>query len=180
MPAGQTFATLAGCLSILSVLCAAAPPPAAPAGIAVDVRPSIRVAGICVGSAEMCLRQALADGELSDEEIALPYEVFITFDYNSAVLSDVARTDLTNLAVVLNEPLLAGRSFLIEGHTDARGADDYNQRLSEQRAAAVAGFLSEAGVDAARLNSVGLGETRPRVADPEAPANRRVELKIMP
>jgi len=69
----------------------------------------------------------------------------------------------------------------IEGHTDSQGDDDLNMRLSEKRANAVKNYLTEKGIDAARLQAKGYGETKP-VADNETAEgraeNRRVELKI--
>jgi outer membrane protein OmpA-like peptidoglycan-associated protein len=142
--------------------------------------PSVRVAGICVGTAQDCLREAIADGELSPEEIALPYEVFVTFAHDSAELSEEAQNELRTLAIVLNEPLLWPRKFLVEGHTDAKGGAAYNQAQSEPRALAVKDYLGSVGVDPDRLSSIGMGETKPRVSDPRAPENRRVELRIIP
>jgi OmpA-OmpF porin, OOP family len=69
--------------------------------------------------------------------------------------------------------------LLIEGHTDSVGDDASNQHLSERRAASVMQYLVAHGIDAARLEARGFGETRPAVtADtPEArQQNRRVEL----
>ena len=68
----------------------------------------------------------------------------------------------------------------IEGHTDSEGEDAYNQQLSEQRATAVRSYLVEKyGVAAQRLETAGLGESKP-VADNATPEgrqqNRRVEL----
>jgi len=51
--------------------------------------------------------------------------------------------------------------FVIEGHTSSDGSADYNQRLSENRAAAVANYLIENGIDKNRLESIGYGETKP-------------------
>jgi outer membrane protein OmpA-like peptidoglycan-associated protein len=69
--------------------------------------------------------------------------------------------------------------FRIEGHTDSRGGDALNQALSERRAEAVVSYLAEAhAVSTSRLEVVGYGETRPLVPDdPEAAANRRVEVR---
>jgi outer membrane protein OmpA-like peptidoglycan-associated protein len=71
-------------------------------------------------------------------------------------------------------------SLLIEGHTDSEGDDASNQTLSEQRADAVRRYLAEHGVDAARLESVGHGESQP-VADNATPegmaSNRRVVFR---
>lgn len=70
----------------------------------------------------------------------------------------------------------------IAGHTDSDGSDETNQALSETRAKAVADYLAAAGVDVARLETVGFGESQP-VADnatPEGKAkNRRIELRVV-
>lgn len=73
------------------------------------------------------------------------------------------------------------RRLLIEGHTDARGADDYNLQLSERRAGAVRDALVERQVDPSRIATIGLGESYP-IADNATAAgmqtNRRVEIVI--
>jgi OOP family OmpA-OmpF porin len=70
----------------------------------------------------------------------------------------------------------------IQGHTDDRGPDDFNQTLSDNRAAAVKEYLIQKGIDPERLRSVGYGETKPidsnRTARGRA-ANRRVEFHII-
>ncbi len=71
----------------------------------------------------------------------------------------------------------------IEGHTDSQGSDEYNQKLSEARAASVLNYLVEqGGIDRSRLTSVGYGETRPIDTNrtPEGrQRNRRVEFHIV-
>ncbi|MEX1249814.1 MAG: OmpA family protein, partial [Hyphomonas sp.] len=70
----------------------------------------------------------------------------------------------------------------IAGHTDSRGADAYNRDLSARRAAAVATYLTSAGVDAGRIVSVGLGESVPVSSNDTAAGraiNRRVEVTIL-
>ena len=69
----------------------------------------------------------------------------------------------------------------IEGHTDVRGDDAYNQTLSLRRAESVSSWLTTHGVAAARVHPAGAGETRPvKTGDSEADhqANRRVEIRI--
>lgn len=70
----------------------------------------------------------------------------------------------------------------INGHTDSRGADAYNQELSERRARAVVDYLVQNGIDPARATSRGFGSTRP-VADNQTEAgrqlNRRVEFVVL-
>ena len=74
-----------------------------------------------------------------------------------------------------------GLRIVVEGHTDSSGAADYNQRLSERRARAVKDYLVARGVSAARISTVGLGESMP-VGDNETEEgrarNRRVVLRV--
>ena len=71
---------------------------------------------------------------------------------------------------------------VIEGHTCSMGTDAYNQKLSERRAKAVYDYLVKKGVNAAKLSTVGLGETQP-MADNKTESgrelNRRVEFKLV-
>lgn len=88
---------------------------------------------------------------------------------------------LTNVANVLKaHPEI--KKVRVEGHTDDRGKDDFNQKLSQNRADAVVAFLVKAGVDASRLQAVGYGETQP-VGDNKTSAgrtqNRRVEFEVL-
>lgn len=70
----------------------------------------------------------------------------------------------------------------IDGHTDAQGSDAYNQALSDRRAASVRAALGTMGVDGARIEAVGHGESQP-VAENRTPAgrqqNRRVEVTLV-
>jgi outer membrane protein OmpA-like peptidoglycan-associated protein len=103
------------------------------------------------------------------------------------VLFDTGRSDLKPGALRALEQLTAflvenpERSAIIEGHTDSVGADAFNQRLSEQRAAAVQNALLERGIAQERLSAVGFGPTRPVVGNDTAAGrqqNRRVEIII--
>ena len=101
----------------------------------------------------------------------------VLFDTGKATLKPGAYSTIERLAQVLKED--ASRKVLIEGHTDNVGSDEYNQELSERRAAAVQAALFERGVEASQISTVGKGETTP-VASNDSPAgrqqNRRVEL----
>lgn len=73
------------------------------------------------------------------------------------------------------------KKLRVEGHTDSRGADDYNLDLSQRRAASVLRVLLENGVDATRVSSEGLGETQPIASNATSAgraSNRRVDLII--
>ena len=69
----------------------------------------------------------------------------------------------------------------VTGHTDSTGSDDYNLKLSQERAVAVGNYLNLRGVNASRLVVRGMGESMPIASnDTEAgrAQNRRVELSI--
>jgi OmpA-OmpF porin, OOP family len=103
----------------------------------------------------------------------------VTFEFDSAQLTPAATVVLDQVAGALG----AAPEIAVEvgGHTDSRGADAYNQRLSEQRAASVRDYLIGRGVDGTRLSASGYGEARP-VADNATEEgreqNRRVELTV--
>jgi outer membrane protein OmpA-like peptidoglycan-associated protein len=82
---------------------------------------------------------------------------------------------------VLSDPLMGQQSFVIGGHTDDVGTEDYNQELSVRRARAVKDFLvSKYGIAPSRLDVSGYGKARPLVqgtSDAERSANRRVDFE---
>jgi OmpA-OmpF porin, OOP family len=101
----------------------------------------------------------------------------IQFDFNSASVKAESKDALSNLAAAMLSKDLLGAKFIIEGHTDAKGKQDYNQRLSLHRADSVREFLVSKGVDGTRLSSAGKGATDPaNAADPLAAENRRVKI----
>ena len=103
--------------------------------------------------------------------------LLIQFGFDSAQVQPQSEQALENLARALQSPELAASRFAIEGHTDARGRPDYNQRLSERRAEAVRDVLARHGVDPARLAVSGKGASEPAdPQDPAAAANRRVRV----
>ena len=72
-------------------------------------------------------------------------------------------------------------NIIIEGHTDSRGEEKYNQKLSEQRAKSVADALSNLGVKNIRIKEIGYGENQPvadNSSDEGRQLNRRVEVAI--
>ena len=94
-------------------------------------------------------------------------------------LPRTAHENLQNLADILNECQTA--NVIIEGHTDASGQPQANQRLSGQRASSVLGLLIQFGVDKKRLRAVGYGADKPIVDNDtieNRALNRRIEMKL--
>jgi outer membrane protein OmpA-like peptidoglycan-associated protein len=103
----------------------------------------------------------------------------VLFDVGKSNLRSEAREALAKLSgIVLNYPSL---HLNIEGYTDSTGSDEFNQKLSEQRAEAVQGYVIEQGLSASGVTAKGLGKSMP-VADNDTTAgrqkNRRVEIII--
>jgi outer membrane protein OmpA-like peptidoglycan-associated protein len=105
-------------------------------------------------------------------------DVEINFDFNSAELTPHAEPQLNSLGKALTSPELQGAVVMLGGHTDAKGADDYNQKLSERRAETVKRFLVDNyKVSPDLLVTSGYGkEGLKNSAEPFAAENRRVEI----
>jgi outer membrane protein OmpA-like peptidoglycan-associated protein len=103
----------------------------------------------------------------------------VLFDTGKYTLRPLAREKLAKVAgIVSGHP---GLKLDVEGHTDSVGSDDYNQRLSEHRGAAVRDYLTQQGMSSGSVTSKGLGETQPVASNDSASGrqqNRRVELVI--
>lgn len=90
--------------------------------------------------------------------------------------------DTLNKVLATIKKLPVGQRFVIEGHTDDRGAADYNRALSARRAKSVVAWFAKAGIDAKRFESAGYGEDRPVATndtDEGRKANRRVEIHLL-
>jgi len=106
----------------------------------------------------------------------------ITFDFDRSDIKPQFQATLDEVASTLRT---YNQTYIdVLGHTDTTGSHEYNQRLSERRAQAVASYLTARGVNPARVAMRGYGETQPIYLpdDTEAKraANRRVEIKVVP
>jgi outer membrane protein OmpA-like peptidoglycan-associated protein len=106
----------------------------------------------------------------------------INFGFDSADIDQDSFATLDTLAEALKSGDLSTYRFLINGHTDSKGSDDYNLALSQHRADSVAQYLiSKHEIDPARLKAIGFGESSLKdLNDGEAAANRRVEIVNRP
>lgn len=114
------------------------------------------------------------------EGILITFDSGLLFDLNSSALKSATRQNLNELATTLNK--YEDTEILIQGHTDATGSEDYNMKLSNERASSVKTHLVNAGVATSRLLTQGLGETEPTASNETATGrqqNRRVEVVIV-
>ncbi len=100
----------------------------------------------------------------------------VRFDFNESKLDPSGQSALAALAECIKSQKLKLR---LEGHADERGTEEFNLQLSNRRAASVKRYLTDLGVEASALETVGYGENKPAVqgsSESAWAANRRVEL----
>lgn len=113
------------------------------------------------------------------EGIKITFDSGILFEINKSNLQSEAKTNLSNLAVILNK--YEDTEILVEGHTDSTGGYDHNMDLSLRRAQSVANYMTGLEVYASRFKMMGYGEDQPIMSNNSAEgrqANRRVEIAI--
>jgi OOP family OmpA-OmpF porin len=116
-----------------------------------------------------------------------PIEVGITvrlkniyFEYNKATLKSESFVELDKVVAFMNDNPTV--EIEIEGHTDSDGPDDRNQTLSQNRSQSVVNYISSKGINKARMQAKGFGESKPIDTNetPEGRANnRRVEFTVL-
>ncbi|HLA55037.1 MAG TPA: OmpA family protein, partial [Flavobacterium sp.] len=121
-----------------------------------------------------------ADVERVGEGIKLTLkENAVRFNVNKSTLTATAQANLDKLVPVFKE--YGDTNIQIYGYTDSDGSESYNQTLSEQRAAAVRGYLTTKGISNSRFTTTGMGEADPISTNSTAVGkseNRRVEFAI--
>lgn len=133
--------------------------------------------GAYMDSQEQDLRQVEAASIQRDQDVlTASFKSDMFFDYDSATIKPGAYRELDRVADVLNK--YPQTTIRVEGHTDSRGSDQYNQQLSERRANSVKNALAQRGIDARRIEAVGYGESQP-ISSSDA-MNRRVNIVITP
>ncbi|WP_207509000.1 OmpA family protein [Telluribacter humicola] len=114
------------------------------------------------------------------EGIKMTFDSGLLFGFDSDKVTTETRANLDRMAEVLKK--YEDTEILIEGHTDSKGSDEYNQRLSARRAEAVADYLRSSNVPRKRLQTIGYGENQPVTNNDTETArqqNRRVEVVIV-
>ncbi|WP_370897346.1 OmpA family protein [Chryseobacterium gossypii] len=101
----------------------------------------------------------------------------ILFDFNKATIRPESSGKLDQAAEIIKQS--NDGTFLVTGHTDKKGSDAYNLKLSRQRAAAVVAALESRGVNGSQLKSVGVGERDATVSEKASDAERMVDRKVV-
>ncbi|MFW5819549.1 MAG: OmpA family protein [Desulfovermiculus sp.] len=130
---------------------------------------------------EQALRQAVAQSESTSiqrdrDVLQATFDSEVLFDFDSSNIKPGGQTEISRVADVLNQ--YPQTTIRVEGHTDASGPEEYNQKLSESRAQAVKNALMQQGIEDWRITAVGYGESQPISSD--SAANRRVNVVIEP
>jgi len=113
------------------------------------------------------------------EGIVVEFSSNVLFGFDQSNLSADAKTNLDKLVTVLNN--YHDTDIELQGHTDSKGSEAYNQTLSEKRATAVSGYLGGKSITASRVTIKGFGETVPKYdnnTEDGRSQNRRVEFLI--
>lgn len=121
----------------------------------------------------------IAEVERVGEGIHIRFDSGLLFDFNSSALSSASKANIQKMASTLNE--YPDTNILVEGHTDSKGSEEYNQNLSVERASSVVDYALAQGIPRSRMTIKGYGESQP-IATNETEAgrqqNRRVEIAI--
>jgi outer membrane protein OmpA-like peptidoglycan-associated protein len=113
------------------------------------------------------------------EGIVVEFNSKVLFGFDKSLISFDAKSSLDKLVSVLSS--YPDTNIELQGHTDSKGSESYNQNLSEERAGSVSGYLSGKGIASSRLTIKGFGETAPKYgndSDDGRSENRRVEFLI--
>jgi outer membrane protein OmpA-like peptidoglycan-associated protein len=135
--------------------------------------------GLAPAGTTLDQRLSRLGAEVTGTEVTIRLPGSVLFDFDSAQIRPDAERTLAEVAEVIKG--YPRRPVRIEGHTDSVASDDYNQKLSDRRAASVRAWLVARGLEGTRLATRGFGETRPVADNATAEGrqrNRRVEVII--
>ncbi len=147
--------------------------------VPLTVIPSVTVEAVTVPEETLVRDDDDSDEAITDRSYVGSTDVF--FDVDKSTLRPEAVRSLREIAADIRDSADAG-TIVVEGHTDSTASEEYNQRLSEDRAKSVADWLRDEGdLRKWRISERGYGETRPAASnDTEAgrQANRRVVIRV--
>ncbi|MBF0258224.1 MAG: OmpA family protein [Desulfamplus sp.] len=130
---------------------------------------------------EQALRSVIVESEQTtvvrtENVLTATFQSSMFFDTDSDMLKAGAYSEMDRVSGVLRD--YPQTRIRVEGHTDSKGSDVYNQELSQRRAQSVANALIQRGVDPSRIEVIGYGESQPISSDDAM--NRRVNIVIIP
>ena len=130
---------------------------------------------------EQELRSAMAASEADSIQrtrnvLTATFHSEFLFDFDSSTLKPGAYAEIARVANVLNR--YPQTTIRVEGHTDSKGSEAYNQTLSEKRSLAVKSALTQRGVDPTRIQTVGFGKSQPIPSNDAM--NRGIVIVIIP
>lgn len=102
------------------------------------------------------------------------------FEFDSSETRDADQPSMHTLAECMISGPLSGKSVKLVGHTDPRGTPDYNDKLGLERAERVRRYLVAHGVEAGRVQVESVGEEKASPTPKDWPADRRVEIQLVP
>lgn len=117
--------------------------------------------------------------EKAESEHIPSFTIYVTFEFNSDQLTSDGELLLSQAGLALIDRRMRKYNIFLAGHTDSVGSDTYNMELSQRRAEAVRNYLVDNfRITPEQLFAQGYGESKLLLPDdPEADANRRVEIK---
>lgn len=127
------------------------------------------------------IEQTVPDAKVErvGEGIVVEFSSAVLFGFDQSDLSAEAKANLDKLVKVLNT--YPDTNIEVQGHTDSKGSETYNQSLSEKRAGSVSEYLKSNQIASGRISTKGFGETMPKYdneTDEGRAQNRRVEFLI--
>ncbi len=127
------------------------------------------------------IEQTVPDAKVErvGEGITVEFSSAVLFGFDQSDLSTDAKANLDKLVKVLNT--YPDTNIEVQGHTDSKGSETYNQTLSEKRAGSVSTYLTANQINAERITTKGFGETLPEYdneTEEGRAQNRRVEFLI--
>jgi outer membrane protein OmpA-like peptidoglycan-associated protein len=127
------------------------------------------------------IKKAVPDAKVErvGEGIVVEFNSNVLFGFDQSNLSVDAKSNLDNLVKVLNS--YPDTDIEVQGHTDSKGSESYNNDLSFRRAAAVSGYLTSNSIKGSRVKINGFGESAPKYDNSTSEGraqNRRVEFLI--
>lgn len=127
------------------------------------------------------MKKSVPDAKIErvGEGIVVEFSEKVLFGFDQSVLNSEAKRSLDKLVTVLND--YPDTNIEVQGHTDSKGSEAYNEKLSRRRAEAVSSYLRTKGVTGSRLSTKAYGESAPKYSNETtdgASQNRRVEFLV--